>query len=250
MKPASAQRLWLLTQHALREAAHLRLAWGVALAILVLVAGASVLDEFNFGVERARFFADFAEATLALFGAALAIVMVGALFYGAVENRTLGPLFVRGVRRPEWLLSLLLAVWVALAWLALAVAILLAGLLAWRGHAVAGAPLAARFGFAWLRLALVAGFALTFCCLSRSPLLAVLLSLAFTLAAHLSPVIERARLHGRAMTQAGWTALDWLLPNLAALDMEKHPASPAAYAAGYAALYFLLSCLLFSRREI
>jgi hypothetical protein len=241
-------RLWLLTQQALREAAHLRLGWVIVLTALALTAGVAMLDDFNFGTERTRFLADMAEGTLVLFGTAMAVTLSGELFYRA-SSRELGPLLVCGVRRSEWLLARLLAVWIVLAWLTLAVLALTISLL---GHEAPGlaAPLAARFACAWMQLALVTGFALTFCCLCRSPLLAALLSFGFTVAAHLAPVIAWSRRQASGVTQAGWTVLDTLLPNFAVFDPATGLGGAIFYAASYASLYFLAACFAFVRREL
>jgi len=246
----SARRVWLLAQLALGEAVHLRLAWVLACAALALVAGISVLREFNFGLEEARFFEDVTEGTLMLFGTAQAILLVVTLVHGGLERGRAGLLFTRGVRRPEWLVACLVAVWVSLAWLALAAHVLLGLLLAWHGHAVSVAGLAVTGGLAMLRLGLVACFALAMCAVSRSPLLAMTLALALTVTAQLAPVIAWAASHGRPAARVAWSVLDWMLPNFAALEAGPGVGGALAYAADYAALYVALACLVFSRREL
>ena len=109
MRNSIARRLWWLVQQALREVVHLRFVWVVGLAAMVMIAGVVVLREFNFGAEEERFFRDYAEATLALWGTVVAIMLNVSLVQGGVERGSLVMTFMRGVRRHEWLLSRWLA---------------------------------------------------------------------------------------------------------------------------------------------
>jgi ABC-type transport system involved in multi-copper enzyme maturation permease subunit len=246
----NVRRVCLLTRHALSEAAHLRLAWMLVLAALALVAGASVLREFNFGQEEARFFQDLTQGTLMLFGTAQAILLTVTLVLGGLERGLPGLLFTRGVRRAEWLVACLLATWVSLAWLSLAVHVVLGLLLAGHGHPVALAELFRAGGAGLLRLGLVACFALAMCTVTRSPLLATTLSLALTFAAQLAPVIAWAGSHGRPAARPIWIGLERLLPNFATIEPGPGFAWSFVYATGYAVLYTALACLVFARREL
>ena len=119
MNIPAARRMWWLVQQALREVVQLRFAWIVGLTALVMMAGVTVLREFNFGAEEGRFLRDYAEATLGLWGTVIAIMLNVALVQGGMERGSLVLTFIRGVRRHELLLSRWLAVGVALAWLTL-----------------------------------------------------------------------------------------------------------------------------------
>jgi ABC-type transport system involved in multi-copper enzyme maturation permease subunit len=245
----SGRRIWLLGLQALREAVHLRLAWLLVLAALVFGAGVSALADFNFGLEEARFFGDLTEGILMFFGTAQAILLAVTLVQGGLQRGAPGLLFTRGVRRSEWLVACLLAVWVTLAWLTLAAYAILALVLIWHG----GAPtvtLAAACFSATVRLGLVACFALATSALSRSPLLATTLALALTVAAHLAPIISWAATHGRAATRPVWRLLGDVVPNFAALEPGASFAAILGQGAGYAALYTFLACQLFAHREL
>ncbi len=247
MNSRSAVRLWLLTTQALREAAHLRLAWALAAAALALTGAATLLREFNFGAEEARFLCDMAEGALMLFGLLLAIALPVALFHLRSLRDSYGVLQMHGVRRHEWLLSRALASGVAVLWLALIVQCLLAVLL-WRsGLVIPPAALAVAGGTSALRLMVVACLAVAMCSLCDGPLLAAILTLAFTLSAQLSPVIVWAQQRGSDAMRAVWRVLDWALPDFQSVGVSGFQ---LAYVSGYMALYLALACWTFSRREL
>lgn len=250
MNAAGPRRMWWLVQQALREVAQLRFAWLLGGTALLMIAGASVLREFNFGAEERRFLRDFVEATLALWGTVMAILLNVEMVQGGVEQGSLVMTFMRGVRRHEWLLSRWAAVGVALAWLTVLGYLTLGGLLAWHGHAVSVGELALAGGRMFLRLALVSSFALAAAAASRGLLLASGLALGLTLAAQLSSILQWAGRHGDASVRWGWQLLDWLVPAFRVLDSGTNALQALVYATGYAALYALLACALFSRREI
>ena len=246
----AARRMWWLVQQALREAVQLRFPWIVGLAAGVMIAGVSVLREFNFGAEEGRFLRDYAEATLALWGAVVAIGLNLALVQGGVERGALVMMFMRGARRHEWLLSRWLAVGVALAWLTLLGYLLLEILLAWQGRALPVSELAQAGGRMFLRLALVSSFALTACAVSRGLLLASGLALGLTLAAQLASILDWVGRHDATSLRWGWRLLDWAVPAFQVLESGTSLAGAVAYAGGYMALYALLACVIFSLREI
>jgi ABC-type transport system involved in multi-copper enzyme maturation permease subunit len=239
-----------LVQQALREVVHLRFVWVAGLATLVMIVGVVVLREFNFGAEEGRFFRDYAEATLVLWGTVVAIMLNISMVQGGVERGSLVMTFMRGVRRHEWLLSRWLAVGVALAWLTLLGYVTLGILLARYGHDVPVHELTVAGGRMFLRLALVASFALTACAAARGLLLASGLALGLTLAAQLTSILGWVGRQSGTAVHWGWQMLDWLVPSFQMLEAGTSAWHALIYAAGYASLYALLACAIFSRREI
>lgn len=249
MTPAAVRRIRVLTQSALREAAHLRLAWVLCLVAGLFAAGGGVLLDFNFGAEEPRFIADYARGTLHLWGTVLAVLLGGSLYFGALERRTLPLLLVRGVARGEWLTSQLLAVWVALMWLTLTIAVCLWGGLRWHGQSVELFLVLRALGPGVWQLYLVATMTLAMCTLSRHLFLATVLSLGLALAAQLAPLIDWAQQHTNGAGRFGWMLLGVLLPDFPRL--ETLPPVRALLSAGsYAAAYFGGAVLAFSRREL
>lgn len=243
-------RMWWLVQQALREVVQLRFVWIVGMAALVMIAGVSVLRDFNFGTEEGRFLSNYAEATLALWGAVIAIMLNVAMVQGGMERGALVMTFMRGVRRHEWLLSRWLAVAVGLAWLTLLGYVILGILMAWYGHAVPPRELAVAGGRMFLRLALISSFALTACAAARGLLLASGLALGLTLAAQIASILDWAGRHGGPVAQRCWQLLGWVVPSFQMLDESAQPLDALFYAAGYIAFYAFLACAIFSRREI
>jgi ABC-type transport system involved in multi-copper enzyme maturation permease subunit len=243
-------RWWWLTQQALEEVRYLRLVWVLLIAALTLAAGASMLREFNFGAEESRFIRDFAEGSLALFGVVLAIALSAVLVQAGLANDGLAFVLVRGVPRHEWLLSRWLAVCVALGWLVLFGYLLLGVLLSVHGHPISAGVLSRNAGLMFLRLAVVADFAVLCSVVTRGLPLAVFLSLALSLAAGLAPMIEWAQHHGGNSGRWLWTSLAWLVPSFAVFDSGHEFGHAAGYASGYAIIYLGASCLIFSQREL
>ena len=210
----------------------------------------AVLREFNFGAEEERFLRDYAEATLALWGTVIAIILNASMVQGGVERGALVMTFIRGVRRHEWLFSRWLAVGVALAWLTLLGYFVLGIILAWHGHAVPVRELVMAGGRMFLRLALVSSFALLTCAASRGFLMASGLAVGLTLAAQLASILAWAGRHSGTTAGWGWRLLDWLVPAFQVLDAGTQAVYALIYATGYAAFYVALACMIFSRREI
>ncbi|GEM_PF-2061324 len=250
MKFPATRRMWWLIQQALREVVHLRFVWIMGFIALVMIAGVSVLREFNFGTEEGRFLRNYVEATLALWGTVIAVILNVAMVQGGVERGALVLTLVRGVQRHEWLLSRWVAVAVALAWLTLLGYVTLGVLLVRHGHVAPVSELTLAGGRMFLRLMLVASFALTACVVARGFLMATGLALGLTLAAQLSSILEWAGRHGGTNTNWGWQILSWVVPAFHVLDGSTKALDTLLYASGYAALYALLACAIFSRREI
>jgi len=250
MNLTALKRMWWLVQQALREIVHLRFAWMMVLTALVMLAGVSVLKEFNFGAEEQRFLRDYAEATTALWGTVTAIILNVSMIQGGVERGAWVLAFIRGAQRHEWLLSRWLAVGVALAWLTLLGYCVLGILLLQHGHAIPLRELGAAGGRMFLRLVLVSSFTLLTCAASRGFLMASGLALGLTLAAQLASILEWAGRHSGATAGWCWRLLDRLVPSFQVLDAGTSAGHALFYATGYAVLYALLACLIFERREI
>ena len=246
----AARRMWWLVQQALREVVHLRFVWIAGLATLVMIVGVSVLREFNFGAEEARFVRDYSEATLSFWGTVVAVTLIVSMILGGAERGSLVLTLVRGVRRHEWLLSRWVAVIVALAWLALLGYVALGILLARHGHSIPAGGLMIAGGRMFLRLVLVSSFALIACVAVRGFLMASGLALALTLAAQLASILEWAGRHSGTTASWGWKVLGWVVPAFHVLDGGTRPVDAIIYAFGYAALYAMLASAIFSRREI
>lgn len=249
MNASRLRQCRLLAGQAWRETLHLRLVWALAGLAVGLAAGASVLVQFHFGSTEARFLRDYIETATVCGGTLLAIVLVTTLVHNGVAGRALPVLLTRGVSRTTWLVSRLPAAGAALAVLVCVGQLLLVWQLAWRGHPVPWDALVLAAWAGWLRLMLVASFALLAAAGTRSTLLAFGLSTALSAAAQLSGIIDWARGHSAGIVACGWTGLHWLVPDFARLSAMGGMAA-CVYASGYACLYALCAVAVFSRREL
>jgi hypothetical protein len=255
---SSVRRLGLLTRRALREAAHQRIPWLMAAGAVLLTLGGWRLRELNFGAAEARFLTDFATGTRMLCGSLLAIALPAALFFPALESRTIQLELMHGASRTEWLLSRLAATWTLLAGFTALVTIALALMLNQRGMAVSAFGwLSGDATLAFARLAVIAAAAFAFCAIARSPLLAQGLSVLLVLAGQLSPVWLSGQPVRQNLAQQLASWVGGLLPNLQlfeqAGDIATDPAALAGmffYGAGYCLLYGGVACVVFSRREL
>ena len=255
---SSVRRLGLLTRRALREAAHQRILWLLAAGAVLLTLGGGRLRELNFGAAEARFLTDFATGTRMLCGSLLAIALPAALFFPALESRTIQLELMHGARRMEWLLGRLAATWTLLGGFTALVTITLFLLLNRSGMAISSLGwLAGDAVLAYVRLAVIAAAAFAFCAIARSPLLAQGLAVLLVLAGQLTPVWASGQPVRQNLVEqlAGWVG--GLVPNLQlfeqAGDIASSPATLAGiflYGAGYCLLYGGVACVVFSRREL
>lgn len=242
------RRLWHLVQFQLAEALHQRVAWILAGAAVGVVLAGSALRSFNFGAAEPRFFTSVAQLVLSLTGSLLAALLGPALLGHGLATRTALVLFARGVRRAEWVLSSLAALWLVLGWLVVLVAAALTWLLWRHGH---GAQLPG----AWRALApvgaavlLVGAGAVLFAAIFERPVLAAAATLAWALAGQLAPLVARVAADSRGAEALAWRGLDALVPDFSAL--AGGGAGAGIYIAGYAAVCAAAAMLAFSRREL
>ena len=244
------RRVWLIAGEGIEEALHLRLAWLLAAAGVGLAAGGAALTEFNFGLEEPRFLTDVASAVQEFFGSLQAVLLTVALVHGGIEHGRPQLLFVRGVRRPEWLLGSLAAVAAGSLALVLTVQLVLGALLAERGAPPVFGALADAGARAWLRLGLVGGFALVTSVICQSGTLAAALACVLTAAAHLAPAARLALAQGGSLHRPWWMWLTGIVPDFSVIDGVPSLVRATAYAGACSALQVTAACLIFSRRDL
>ena len=252
---ASLRRIRLIARHTLGEALHLRLTLVLALAGATLVGGSLGLREFNFGSAELKFIGDFSLGALGLFGTLLAALATAQLFFRELETKAAYCVLTRPVRRWEYLAGKFAGAAGLLALFTLALGLLLAGLLIWRGAQLGAEPFALRSflcacALQWLKSTLVAAMTLLVCSYAGSALFASCTGLLLALVAQL-----------RTFAPAGGLAWLRVWPNLTLFDAESSLASgyaPAgswllgltAYWAAYVLLFGALASYVFKRREL
>lgn len=244
----AVRRVWQTAQLLLREAWHLRLAWAAAGLAVALVALAALLRDLNFGAAETRFLVDAARAALGI-GGVLLIALVGpALFFSGLASHVARLLFVRGVRRGEWLVAqwlVLLALCGALlAVCAASLALLLGGL----GHQAAIAPAMALLARGVGPLVVLAGFSLLACAVARSSTLATLLLVAVAICAQLAPALRPLQ-RADGITAWFWRMADWLLPDFSVFS-GPWTLAVATYAVGTSLVAVGVAVLVLRPREL
>jgi hypothetical protein len=252
--PASLRRIRALARHTLAEGLHQRLALVGVLAGAALLGGAVGLREFNFGTAELKFLEDLGLGSLGLSGTVLAALMTPLLLFREMESRVIYAVLTRPVRRWEYVAGKLAGVAGLLAVYLMALSLLLAGILAWRGLQLGVGPLLPRlFYYAcavlWMKSTLVAAMSMLVCSYAGSALFASCAGLLLALIGQLRPWAPGA-------------GLNWLRawPNLGVFDAERlldPSVSPTAawglglslYWAAYLLLFGVLASHGFKHRE-
>ncbi|HWL14978.1 MAG TPA: ABC transporter permease [Opitutus sp.] len=98
-------RVRLVAANTVRAAVRRKTFHAILLLAAVWAVGAQGLRELNFAGNDARFLAELGLGALALFGAALTIVLTSQSFFAEIERRTILPLLARPLGRGEYLLG-------------------------------------------------------------------------------------------------------------------------------------------------
>jgi ABC-type Na+ efflux pump permease subunit len=272
----SGYRTWLIGQNTLREAARQRLFHFLLLLALALVLGARWFRDFNFGAPELKFLADCGFGAMAFFGATLTVAATAQLFFSEIENRTALTLLAKPVWRTEFILGKYLGVVaVAAVFCALLTALLAAVLWQREGELMRDFPdsfsqgrmvsyqMVALAGLMqWLKLAVLAAFALLVASFAQTQIFTIATGFFILVICHLQYLAQEA--YGRAGSVLGHVmaaAIAALFPNfqlfaladsLSAADAPPwaHVARIVVYAGGYAAAASGLAIFSFRLREI
>jgi ABC-type transport system involved in multi-copper enzyme maturation permease subunit len=273
--PFSPRRTLLIAQNTLLEAARQKLFHFLLFLALALVAGARYFRDFNFGAPELKFLADCGFGAMAFFGAALTITATAQLFFSEIENRTALTLLAKPVWRMEFILGKFLGVAALTAIFCGLLTALLMGVLGWRetelmqefpdsfahGRMVSYGMVALGGLFQWLKLAVLAAFALLVASYAQTQLFTVVSGFMILVICHLQYLAQDAyRRGGASLGKTASAAIAAVFPNfqvfsidsLAPADMPLavHVARIVGYALGYAAVACGLAVFSFRRREI
>lgn len=272
----SPTRTGLIALNTLREAARQKLVNFLVFLALALVLGARWFRDFNFGAPELKFLADCGFGAMAFFGAALTIAATAQLFFSEIENRTALTLLAKPVWRAEFVLGKFIGVVALAAIFCGLLTLLLGGVLWWReselmrefpdnftgGRTVSYAMVALGGLLQWLKLVVLAAFALLVASYAQTQLFTVITGFFVLVICHLQHLAQDA--YSRAGSALGMVlsgVIASLFPNfqvftladsLAAADL---PAGAAVlrvvlYAGGYVAVVSALAIFTFRRREI
>jgi Cu-processing system permease protein len=182
-------RIWAIALNTFREAARIRVLYG----ILVLVIGANllaiVLGEMSIH-EQARVARDVGLASISFLGSLTAIFLGVFLLYSEVQRRTIYAIVTRPIARWEFVAGKYLGMVLVLTVLVALFTAAMVGLLAAQGVAVTGAVGKAVF-LAWCEVVTVAAIAVFFSSFS-SPFLSGIFALALFVIGRLTPDLRNA----------------------------------------------------------
>jgi Cu-processing system permease protein len=196
-------RLWAIALNTFREAARIRVLYG----ILVLVVGANLLAVFlgEMSVDHgARVARDVGLAGISLFGALTAIFLGVALLYAEVQRRTVHAIVAKPIERWEFVLGKYLGMVLTLSVLVALFTAAMIALLAVQGVAVSSAVLKA-IVLAWFEVMTVAAVAVFFSSFS-TPFLSGIFTLALFVLGRVTPDMREAL--------AGSDATPWMRATL------------------------------------
>ena len=258
---SSGKRIAAIARNAFREAVRDRVLYNLVLFVLLLTGCAIFIGELSGGEER-KFTLDLGLSAMLLFGVFISIFVGVGLVYKEIERRTVYAIFAKPVGRGEFLvgkylgLSLTLLVNIAVmgAGISLALIYLSHGFhpLVWR---IWPAILLIYF-----ELLILTSFALLFSSFS-SPALSALLTFFIFIIGHFSADLKSlANSMGSKSARAFFTALYYLLPNLANysyITPVAHGQTPRLADVALAMLYALIyisiilsaATLIFRRRN-
>ncbi len=194
-------RIWAIALNTFREAARIRVLYG----ILVLVVGANlfaiVLGEMSIR-EAARVARDVGLAGISLFGSLTAIFLGVFLLYGEVQRRTIHAIVSKPIERWEFVVGKYVGMALVLTVLVALFAVAMIAMLAYQHVAVSGA-VARAIALAWIEVLTVAAIAIFFSSFS-TPFLSGIFALAMWLIGRVTPDILFATKAAAAWIR--WTA--------------------------------------------
>ena len=182
-------RIWAIALNTFREAARIRVLYG----ILVLVLGSNLLAIFLGQLSQRdadRVARDIGLAGISLFGSLTAIFLGVFLLYTEVQRRTIHAIVSKPISRWEFVVGKYTGMLVVLSVLVGVFAVAMIGMLLWQGAGVSSG-IAKAIVLSWLEVITVAAIAIFFSSFS-TPFLSGIFALAMWVLGRLTPDLERA----------------------------------------------------------
>ncbi len=257
--------MWAIALNTFREAARIRVLYGILILVVAANLLAIVLGEMSIQ-EQSRVARDVGLAAISLVGALTAIFLGVVLLYGEVQRRTIYAIVTKPIARWEFVVGKYLGMVLVLTVLVALFTVAMVGLLAWQGVGLTGA-IGKAVVLAWLEVITVAAIAVFFSAFS-SPFLSGIFALALFVIGRLTPDLRNAA----ETAQAGWIravaeATLRLVPDLHLFGISGRTLDGRAVSvhgdfvswgyvgasAGHGLLWvaalLLLACLIFGRRD-
>jgi ABC-type transport system involved in multi-copper enzyme maturation permease subunit len=258
-------RIWAIALNTFREAARIRVLYGILVLVVAANLLAIVLGEMSIH-EQARVARDIGLSSISFLGSLTAIFLGVFLLFSEVQRRTIYAIVTRPIARSEFVVGKYVGMVLVLSVLVALFTGAMVGLLAWQGVAVSTAVGKAIL-LAWFEVMTVAAIAIFFSAFS-SPFLSGIFALALFVIGRLTPDLRNAA----AGADAPWIrtvsrATLEVVPDLhlfavsgGAVDGKTvsihgdfvswgYVASAAGHGLLWIAALLVLSCVIFQRRD-
>ncbi len=254
-------RIAAIARNAFREAVRDRVLYNLVLFVLILTGASIFIGELSGGQER-KVIVDLGLSAMLLFGVFIAIFVGVGLVYKEIERRTIYAVFSKPVGRGEFLVGKYLGLCLTLLVnvLVMGVGVSLALLYVSKGWDPLIPTIWPAVLLIYMELMLLTAIALLFSSFS-SPALSALLTFMVFIIGHFSADLKSLAVSlGSSGARTLFTALYYLLPNLANYSFitpAAHGRAPSAgfvfatglYALVYIAVILAAATLVFSRRN-
>ena len=260
----SLGRIWAIALNTFREAARIRVLYGLIVLVLGANLMAVVLGEMSVR-EETRIAQDVGIAATSLFGSLTAIFLGVFLLYTEIQRRTIHAIVSKPIERWEFVVGKYLGMAMVPTALVAMFALAMVVTLTWRGEPITPA-IGKALLLAWFEVLTVSAIAIFFSSFS-SPFLSGIFALAIWVIGRLTPDIEAAT--QRAAPAIRWTAKVALeiVPDLHLFAVSGSQVDGAqvtvheafvswsyvglasAHAAGWIAGLLAIACVLFRRRD-
>jgi ABC-type transport system involved in multi-copper enzyme maturation permease subunit len=194
-------RIWAIALNTFREAARIRVLYGIVILVVLSNAGALVLGEMSIK-EQSRVARDVGLASISLFGAHTAILLGVFLLYTEVQRRTIHAIVSKPIERWEFVVGKYAGMVLVLTVLVALFAVAMIAMLTWQGVG-ANVAVVRAVVLAWFEVVTVAAIAIFFSSFS-SPFLSGIFAEAMWVIGRVTPDIENAT--RSAATWIRWTA--------------------------------------------
>jgi ABC-type transport system involved in multi-copper enzyme maturation permease subunit len=257
-------RIWAIALNTFREAARLRVVYGIAIVVVLANLFAIVLGRMSVH-EEPRIARDVGLAAISLVGSFTAIFLGLFLLYTEVQRRTIHAIVSKPIERWEFVVGKYVGMALVLTLLVGLFALAMVAMLTQQGVGVSGAVVEA-IVLAWVEVLVVAAIAIFFSSFS-TPFLSGIFALAVWMLGRVTPDIEAAAKTGTAaMRVTARVALE-IVPDLHLFSPSGRIVEGAAasvngefvswgyvglaslHGLGWIAALLAIACLLFHRRD-
>ena len=208
---SAINRIWAIALNTFREAARIRVLYGIVVLVIGANLFAIVLGEMSIR-EQARVARDVGLAGISLFGSLTAIFLGVFLLYTEVQRRTIHAIVSKPIERWEFVVGKYLGMALVLTVLVGLFAVAMIGMLLWQGVGVSSEVLRA-IVLAWCEVLTVAAIAIFFSSFS-TPFLSGIFALALWVIGRVTPDLEAATKAGSAVIRGVTQFTLYVVPDL------------------------------------